>query len=131
MILGIGTDIVYIQRVRESLAKHGDSFAQRILTEKEFKIFKSKNESIQAAFLAKRFAAKEATAKAMGTGFSQGLSLRHIGVENDEAGKPSLYYLESAKKFVAENKVTQSHISLSDEKEYAVAYVILVTMMVT
>jgi holo-[acyl-carrier protein] synthase len=123
MIFGIGTDIVHIERMRENLEKHGDKFAQRILTDAEFIEFGNKND--QAAFLAKRFAAKEATAKAMGTGFSLGLSLHHIGVTHDEAGKPILEFLEKAEEFLEENKITQSHLSLADERDYAVAFVTL------
>ena len=124
MIYGIGTDIVHINRMRDDLNKYGDKFARRILTEAEFGEFKSK--SNQAAFLAKRFAAKEATAKAMGTGFSQGLSLHHIGVEHDEAGKPVLDFSGVAEKFLREKQIKQTHLSLADEREYAVAFVTLV-----
>lgn len=124
MIYGIGTDIVDINRMRDDLNKYGDKFARRILTEAEFGEFK--NKSNQAAFLAKRFAAKEATAKAMGTGFSQGVSLHHIGVEHDEAGKPILEFSDVAKKFLQEKQIKQTHLSLADEREYAVAFVTLV-----
>jgi holo-[acyl-carrier protein] synthase len=124
MIYGIGTDIVHINRMRDDLNKYGDKFARRILTEAEFGEFQGK--SNQAAFLAKRFAAKEATAKAMGTGFSQGLSLHHIGVEHDEAGKPVLEFSGVAKKFLQEKQIKQTHLSLADEREYAVAFVTLV-----
>lgn len=124
MIYGIGTDIVHINRMRDDLNKYGDKFARRILTEAEFGEFQGK--SNQAAFLAKRFAAKEATAKAMGTGFSQGLSLHHIGVEHDEAGKPVLEFSGVAEKFLQEKQIKQTHLSLADEREYAVAFVTLV-----
>jgi len=124
MIFGIGTDIVHINRMRDNLEKHGDKFARRILTELEFKEFETKHN--QAAFLAKRFAAKEATAKAMGTGFSQGLSLHHIGVGNDAAGKPVITFLDVAEKFLEDNKIKQAHLSLADERDYAVAFVMLV-----
>ncbi|MCW8899443.1 MAG: holo-ACP synthase [Gammaproteobacteria bacterium] len=124
MIFGIGTDIVHVQRMRDSLEKYGDKFARRILTEREFSEFTAKQN--KAAFLAKRFAAKEATAKAMGTGFSQGLSLHHIGVKNDESGKPSLEFLDVAAKFLQDNKIQQMHLSLADEHDYAVAFVTLV-----
>jgi holo-[acyl-carrier protein] synthase len=123
MIYGIGTDIVHVQRMRDNLEKYGDKFAQRILTESEFTEFKNKND--QAAFLAKRFAAKEATVKAMGTGFSQGLSLHHIGVVHDDAGKPILTFLEVAEKFIHDKKILQAHLSLADENDYAVAFVTL------
>ncbi|MDH5599920.1 MAG: holo-ACP synthase [Gammaproteobacteria bacterium] len=123
MIFGIGTDIVHIKRMRDSLEKHGDKFARRILTEREFSEFTNKQD--KAAYLAKRFAAKEATSKAMGTGFSNGLSLQHIGVKNDESGKPELEFLAVADKFLQENKIKQTHLSLADEKDYAVAFVTL------
>ena len=123
MIFGIGTDIVHVTRMHESLEKHGEKFARRILTEAEFIEFKDKNN--QTAFLAKRFAAKEATAKAMGTGFSGGLSLRHIGVTHDEAGKPILEFLEVANEFIQNNNIKQMHLSLADERDYAVAFVTL------
>ncbi len=124
MIYGIGTDIVHIKRMRENLDKYEDKFARRILTDSEFVEFQNKND--QAAFLAKRFAAKEATAKAMGTGFSQGLSLHHIGVGHDDAGKPILDFLDVAEKFMQEKKIKQAHLSLADERDYAVAFVTLV-----
>lgn len=124
MIFGIGTDIVHIKRMRDNLKKYGNKFARRILTEPEFDDFKDKHD--QAAFLAKRFAAKEATVKAMGTGFSQGLSLHHIGVKHDDAGKPILEFLDVAEKFLQEKKIKQMHLSLADEREYAVAFVTLV-----
>ena len=124
MIFGIGTDIVHVDRMRDSLEKYGDKFARRILTDLEFSEFIDKQD--QAAFLAKRFAAKEATAKAMGTGFSQGLSLRHIGVKHDEIGKPILEFIDVAEQFLQDNNIKQMHLSLADERDYAVAFVTLV-----
>ena len=124
MIYGIGTDIVHVSRMQKNLEKYGDKFAKRILTDSEFSEFENKND--QAAFLAKRFAAKEATAKAMGTGFSQGLSLHHIGVTHDDAGKPLLEFLDVAEAFLQEKAIKQSHLSLADERDYAVAFVTLV-----
>ena len=124
MIFGIGTDIVDITRMQGNLDKHGDKFARRILTEKEFTEFETKNK--KASFLAKRFAAKEAAVKAMGTGFSQGISLHHVGVVNDSAGKPILEFLDVAERFLKENNIKESHLSLADERDYAVAFVTLV-----
>lgn len=123
MIFGIGTDIVHVKRMRENLDKYGAKFAQRILTQAEFAEFEEKNN--QDAFLAKRFAAKEATVKAMGTGFSQGLSLHHIGVTHDDAGKPIIEFLDVAEKFIQDNNIIQAHLSLADERDYAVAFVTL------
>jgi holo-[acyl-carrier protein] synthase len=76
--------------------------------------------------LAKRFAAKEAVAKAFGTGFRNGLSLRHISIENDANGKPELKFSGQAQTFIEENKIQQSLLSLSDDGDYAIAYVTLV-----
>lgn len=125
MIFGIGTDIVQIARMQRNLDKHGDRFAQRILTEDEYSEYLEK--PFQANFLAKRFAAKEAAAKAMGTGFSQGLSLQHIGVTHNDLGKPMLTFSKNAEQFILDNNITDQHVSLSDEKEYAVAFVTLVS----
>lgn len=124
MIFGIGTDIVHVKRMRENLVKYGDKFARRILTAAEFVEFENKND--QTAFLAKRFAAKEAAAKAMGTGFSGGLSLHHIGVIHDDFGKPMLEFSGVAEEFVNKQKITQTHLSLADERDYAVAFVTMI-----
>jgi holo-[acyl-carrier protein] synthase len=124
MIFGIGTDIVRIERMREALERHGDKFAERILSESELDAYHQADNG--ARYLAKRFAAKEATSKAMGTGFSDGLSLKHIVVSNDAKGKPVLSFFDQAESFIQENRIVESHLSLADEKEYAVAFVTLV-----
>ncbi|NOY63380.1 MAG: holo-ACP synthase [Gammaproteobacteria bacterium] len=124
MIFGIGTDIVNIPRIERSLKRFGDRFSRRILTQSEYEQYI--HSSIPAHFLAKRFAAKEATAKALGTGFRHGLGLSHIGVVNDEYGKPGLRYYEQAAQLVEEKKIAVSHLSLSDDGDYAVAYVVLI-----
>ncbi|NOQ93260.1 MAG: holo-ACP synthase [Methylophaga sp.] len=123
MIFGIGTDLVHIPRIQTLLDKYGDKIALRILSDAEFTRFqKTKN---QAGFLAKRFAAKEAAAKALGTGFRDGLSLRHIEVSNDQNGKPELQFLKQGLELLTELNIGRSMISLSDEKDYAVAFVTL------
>jgi len=123
MIFGIGTDIVRVARIEQSLARYGERFARRILTDAEFTDFQKITRPAQ--FLAKRFAAKEATAKAMGTGFRNGLSLRHIGVAHDANGKPELKFSGVAADFLDRYSIRNAHISLTDEKEYAVAFVTL------
>jgi len=123
MIFGIGTDLVHIPRMEALLQKHGDKIAERILSESEFVTFQET--SNKASFLAKRFAAKEAAAKAMGTGFRDGLSLRHIAVTNDKNGKPELQFFERAISLTDKLKIGRSMISLSDENEYAIAFVTL------
>ena len=123
MIYGIGTDIVQVSRMEENLAKHGNRFAERILAEPEMERFLTHVKPAQ--FLAKRFAAKEATAKAFGTGFRDGLSLRDISVVNDENGRPLLQFNNMAEQLLNSCNISQSHLSLSDEPHYAVAFVIL------
>ncbi len=124
MIFGIGTDIVRVARMQQSLEKHGERFARRILTEHELMGYQQANKP--ANYLAKRFAAKEATAKAMGTGFRNGLSLKHINIGHDEQGKPLLEFNGRAAEFMNEEGIREAHISLADEQEYAVAFVTLI-----
>jgi holo-[acyl-carrier protein] synthase len=125
MIFGVGTDIVQVTRMRKNLDQYGEKFAQRILTESELQEFR--RQIHQAHFLAKRFAAKEAAAKAMGIGFSNGLSFHHIGVAHDAAGKPTLEFSGYALEFMKQKGIHSAHISLADEQDYAVAFVTLST----
>lgn len=123
MIYGIGTDIVRVARMQQDLERFGTRFAERILTDNELQEFSISPRP--AHFLARRFAAKEAAAKALGTGFSHGLALRHIGVIHDDAGKPLLEFTDAALFFIRERGITTAHISLSDEEDHAVAFVTL------
>ncbi len=124
MIFGIGTDIVRITRMKENIEKFGDKFAERILSEEELNEYHDYSEP--SRLLAKRFAAKEAASKAMGTGFRNGISFKQIFITHDELGKPLLNFSGKAKDFLNEQGVRESHVSISDEQEYAVAYVTLV-----
>jgi holo-[acyl-carrier protein] synthase len=123
VIVGIGTDIVQVSRMTSNLAQYGDRFAERILASSEYLSFKQHNQPDH--FLAKRFAAKEATAKAFGSGFNHGLSLRHIVVVNEESGRPTLQFDEFALTLAQQLKISRSFVSLSDELDYAVAFVVL------
>ncbi|MCG5530894.1 holo-ACP synthase [Halorhodospira halochloris] len=125
MIAGIGTDIVAIERMRKAWQRHGERLAQRILTPHEFDLFDSCVAN-EVAFLARRFAAKEAAAKALGTGFRDGVGLRSLEVGHDRLGKPGLRLLDGAAKRGEALKVSEIHLSLSDERDYAVAFVIMV-----
>ncbi|MBJ7019257.1 holo-ACP synthase, partial [Vibrio cholerae] len=86
--VGLGTDIAEIERVEKALARSGESFARRILSDVEFEQFQSLKQ--QARFLAKRFAAKEAASKALGTGIAQGVTFQDFTISNNELGKPLL-----------------------------------------
>lgn len=125
MIFGIGTDIVRVARMQQNIERYGEKFAERILTTQELDDYRQ--ETRKAHFLAKRFAAKEAAAKAMGTGFRDGLMLSHIGVNHDVAGKPHLVFSAEAAHFVKKNGITSVHVSLADEEDHAVAFVTLAT----
>lgn len=123
--LGIGTDIVAISRIQRIWENFGQAFARRILSKKELEDFEKT--PLPIPFLAKRYAAKEAVAKAVGTGFRPGgFWLTDIGVHNDSLGKPFLVFSEHMQMLLEKQGVTQSLISLSDEKEFALAFVVLV-----
>jgi holo-[acyl-carrier protein] synthase len=123
MIFGIGTDIVEVSRIEDSLARFGDAFAQRILTEQEWLSFQQSK--TQARFLAKRFAAKEAFAKALGTGLRDPATFQNIGVAHDDLGKPVLDLSPALQSFLDKKGIVQQHLSISDEKALAAAFVVL------
>lgn len=123
MIHGIGTDIVAVARMAEALERHGDKFAERILADCELEAYRTAHD--KARFLAKRFAAKEAVAKALGTGFSGGLSLRHIATEHDELGRPLLQFFDYGTELTQKLGIGETFVSIADEQDYALAYVTL------
>jgi holo-[acyl-carrier protein] synthase len=126
MIFGIGTDIVEVSRIEAALQRHGDAFARRILTDDEWDVFK--HSQTKARFLAKRFAAKEAFAKALGTGLRQPATFQNIGVGHDQLGKPTLTFDTQLQALLDVKGITQKHLSISDEKALAVAFVVLETL---
>lgn len=123
MISGIGTDLVHIPRMQRLLDKYGVKAAERILSEQELEHFQ--RAAKPAAFLAKRFAAKEAAVKALGTGFRDGISLQHITVSNDALGKPYITLSGQAKHHSQQKQIETVLLSLSDDGDYASAYVIM------
>lgn len=127
VIFGIGIDIVHVPRVEKLLDIYGDHFAGKILTPEEFVQFKEVPPIMPAKFLAKRFAAKEAVVKALGTGFSGGISLRQIQVVHDALGKPGLAFSGNITKVLKRYHIKHTQLSTSDEKEYVVAFVVMST----
>jgi holo-[acyl-carrier protein] synthase len=123
MIFGIGTDIVEVARIEASIEKFGDEFAKRILVDSEFSGYQASH--IKPRFLAKRFAAKEAFAKALGTGLRAPATFQNIAVSHDELGKPILILATELQVFLQTKNITQTHISISDEKNLATAFVVL------
>ena len=123
MIVGIGVDIAETARVEKLSAKFGQRFARRILTADELLEFDRRKHS--SSYLATRFAAKEAVAKALGTGIGEQLSFHSIQIDNDNQGKPLLRFLGTAVDLIAGLNIKNAMISLSDEKHYVVAMVVL------
>jgi len=123
VIFGIGTDIVEIGRMERALGRHGPRFATRILGPAEWDAFE--RAGTPATFLAKRFAAKEAAAKALGTGFRDGITLPQITVGHDPLGRPLLHFDGRAAEEAERRGVGESFISIADERRYAVAFVTL------
>jgi holo-[acyl-carrier protein] synthase len=122
MILGIGTDLVDIARIEAALEK-SDALAKRVLTEFEWEEFESSKQP--ARFLAKKFASKEATAKAIGTGIGNGISWQHIEIAHDKFGKPMLNPLGAFQDWCEAHRANNLQISITDEKDYASAFVII------
>ena len=125
MIYGVGTDIVNIDRIQKIILKNREGFIKRVLTEHEQALFANKADS--AAFCAKRFAAKEAFSKALGTGIGRVVSFQDLTVRNNDNGKPHFIPSEKLRLYLLEKGVKQAHLSISDENQYAVAFVVLET----
>lgn len=129
MIIGLGSDIIDIRRIEAVIAKHGDRFLERVFTPLERAKAERRTERIRAATYAKRFAAKEAASKALGTGFRDGVFWRDLGVVNLSSGQPTLRLTGGAAARLA--KITpaghgaQVALTMTDEYPYAQAQVII------
>jgi holo-[acyl-carrier protein] synthase len=123
MIYGIGTDVVEIERIKKALERYGERFAKRILCDPELTRFASHR--LPAAYLAKRFAAKEAFTKALGTGIKSPANWHGVWVRNLASGKPVLEYTDALQALLKRKGITSAHLSLSDERGVAFATVIL------
>lgn len=130
MIVGLGTDIAEIERIEQKVPAAGEvdaltqcRLAKRVLTDAEMALFIAS--SMPGRYLAKRFAAKEAAAKALGTGIGRGVSFQHIEISNDANGAPLVSFSGGAAERLALLGGVRGHISIADEKHYATATVIL------
>ena len=123
MILGIGTDVVSIARIAGVLERHGERFVNRVLTAEERTRYDRAKD--KAGHLAKRWAAKEAFAKAIGTGIHPPFHWRAMGVGHDAKGKPLVVPGPEMADFLATLGVAHAHISLTDDAGVAVAFVVL------
>ena len=123
MILGIGTDLCEIARIQRAMDRFGDRFAGKILGETELQRFRTHRNP--AAYLAKRFAAKEAFSKAIGTGIRYPVSWRNVNVINGASGKPGFRFSKDLDLLLARRGVSAVHLSITDESGLAGAYVIV------
>jgi holo-[acyl-carrier protein] synthase len=123
VIYGVGTDLIEIKRVERVLERFGERFARRILCEPELKRFRAHKQPV--AYLAKRFAAKEAFTKALGTGIHAPANWHGVWVVNLRSGKPQLEFSDELQELLKQRQIRRSHISLTDEREIAAATVIL------
>ena len=127
-IFGIGTDIVNIKRMQKTLKINNNSFKKRIFLKNEITYCEKKKNS--ASFFAKRFAAKEALSKALGTGIRKGINFKDIEVINNSHGKPYYFNSSKLKNFIIKKKKIKNFnlfLSISDEKEYSIAFAIIQT----
>ncbi len=122
-MIAIGTDILAISRVDDVQQRLGDKFVRRILTPSEQQEYRAA--ALPNRLLAKRFAAKEAIAKALGTGIGRGVSWQDIHIEHDEHGAPVARLSGGALRVASERGGTRVALSLSDEAEYVVAFAVL------
>ena len=127
MIFGIGIDIVEIERIRTAVVRFGDRFPQRILGPRELERYRARGARSPERglkFLATRFAAKEAVSKALGLGLRAPMTWRAVEIVNDPSGRPVAVITSAGLRRFAEHRHLQLHVSVTDEKEVAMAYAI-------
>ena len=125
MLHGIGTDLVEIERIRLALLRHGDRFARRVLADSEYERYQIMRQSARdaAPYVAKRFAAKEAFFKALRRRPSEANTWHQLSIENDEEGRPACSFGLLLDEFLRTNELGAVHVSLSDERGFALAFV--------
>lgn len=134
MIIGIGSDVLDIRRIEKTIARHGDRFLDRVFTPAERAKAEKRTERIRAATYAKRFAAKEAASKALGTGFRAGVFWRDLGVVNLPSGQPTLRMTGGAATRLAAitppGHRAEVALTMTDEFPYAQAMVVITAVPV-
>ena len=123
MIFGVGTDVVELSRVQATYDRFGEHFVDRLLMDEERELFQSNKWPVR--FLALRFAAKEATVKAMGTGFRHGMWIRDVGIINNDKGRPLVIYSERGQGVCQSLGIGASHVSLTDDAGLIVAFAVV------
>ena len=123
MIYGVGTDLVELVRVQQTYDRFGAHFVDRLLMDEERELFEKNKWPVR--FLAMRFAAKEATVKAMGTGFANGVWIRDVGIVNSPWGRPEIIWSERGQKRCAELGIGKGHVSLTDDAGLIMAFAVV------
>ena len=123
MIFGFGTDIVEIKRIETM--KSLDKFAYKILSHNEKEFYDSLTNQKQIVYISKQFAAKEAIAKAIGTGIRNDTHFKNIEILRDKNGAPIFNALNKLEKIISDLGITKTHVSLADERDYAIAIAVL------
>lgn len=125
MIFGVGTDIVEMSRMQSVWDRFGERFARRILMDAEMALYERSKWPVR--FLAMRFAGKEATVKAMGTGFAHGVWLRDVGITNNEWGRPLVIWSERGQRVCDRLGIGNGHVSLTDDAGLVMAFAVVET----
>lgn len=123
MIYGVGTDIVELSRIEAIHARFGEHFVDRLLMDEERVLFEQSKQPDR--FLAMRFAAKEATVKAMGTGFAHGVWIRDVGIVNNEWGRPLIIWSARGQRVCESLGIGDGHVSLTDEAGLVMAFAVV------
>ena len=123
MIVGTGTDLVELSRIQATYERFGEHFVRRILMDEELELFRRSKQPVR--FLAMRFAGKEATVKAMGTGFAHGVWLRDVGILNNDWGRPIVIWSERGRRVCDRLGVGDGHVSLTDDAGLVLAFAIV------
>ncbi|MDX1404289.1 MAG: holo-ACP synthase [Woeseiaceae bacterium] len=123
MIYGVGTDILELSRIQETYNRFGEHFVNRLLMDEERKQFERVKHPVR--FLAMRFAAKEATVKAMGTGFRHGIWIRDVGIVNNDWGRPEIIWSARGQSVCESLGIADGHVSLSDDAGLILAFAVV------
>lgn len=126
MIFGVGTDIVEYARIQAAYDRFGEHFVRRILMPEELELFHRSKQPVR--FLAMRFAGKEATVKAMGTGFRHGMWLRDVGILSNDWGRPLIIWSERGLSMCEELGIGGGHVSLTDDAGLVLAFAVVEAM---
>lgn len=123
MIFGVGTDIVELSRIQSTYERFGEHFVRRLLMDEELELFRKTK--LPVRFLAMRFAGKEATVKAMGTGFAHGVWLRDVGITNNDWGRPRVTWSERGQRVCDRLGIGSGHVSLTDDGGLVIAFAVV------